>query len=174
MTLSRPSSTVRPHRPYFPAEVLTWRSIRGPGEVPPRPHRDLPRLVHREYSHQACSAQEQGGANVSQYYKVPRGDDLIPIVGDTYQNASFIVDVLEESHGYWEELVAGTVDTGKINYNQTSQEDLESFVSRCDTYEELGIPRKNAKEKAAKVPEKYTWWYYLDEEHKLIELPESS
>lgn len=84
------------------------------------------------------------------------------------------MNVLEESHGFWEELVAGSVDTGKINYNQTSQEDLESFVSRCDTYEELGIPRKNAKEKAAPVPEKYTWWYYLDEDHKLIELPESS
>ena len=124
--------------------------------------------------HASLPVERPKKANPCQYYKVPRGDDLIPIVGDTYQNATFIVSVLEESHGYWQELVSGSVDTGKINYNQTSQEDLDSFVSRCDTYEELGIPRKNDKKKAAKVPEKYTWWYYLDEEHKLIELPESS
>lgn len=95
-------------------------------------------------------------------------------MGDTYQDAEFIVNVLEESHGFWKELVAGEVDANEINYNQTSEESLGSFISRCDTNEKFDIPRKNAKKPAAAVPEKYSWWYYLDENLELIELPESS
>ena len=108
------------------------------------------------------------------YYKVARGDDLIPIVGDDYQNSTSIVKVLEESHGYWEELVEGSVDSNEINYNQTSQDSLDSFVSRCDAAKALDIPKKNATKKAAPVPEKYSRWYYLDEDYKLIELSEMS
>ena len=110
----------------------------------------------------------------AKYYKVPRGDGLISIVGDTYQDAAFIVNVLEESHGFWEELVKGSVDSNEINYNQTSHDSLDSFVSRCDTRKEFDVPKKNKTEEAATIPEKYSGWYYLDEDHKLIELPESS
>lgn len=94
-------------------------------------------------------------------------------MGDTWQDTDFIVDVVEESHGFWKELVDGSVDTNEINYNQTSQESLDSFVSRCDATEELDIPAEDAKEEAAEVPEKYTRWYFLDEDFELIELPES-
>lgn len=81
--------------------------------------------------------------------------------------------MIEESHDFWKELVEGSVDTNEINYNQTSQETLDSFVSRCNANEELDIPAQDDKEEAAEVPEKYTRWYYLDEESDLIELPES-
>lgn len=94
-------------------------------------------------------------------------------MGDTWQDADFIVDVVEESHGFWKELVEGSVDSNEVNYNQTSQEPLDSFVSRCDAAEELDIPTEDAKEAAAEVPEKYTRWYFLDEDFELIELPES-
>jgi inorganic pyrophosphatase len=79
--------------------------------------------------------------------------------------------VLEESHGYWQELVAGEVDPNEINFNQTSQETLDSFVSRCNTMKELDVPKKEELKPAAAVPEKYSWWYYLDENLELIELP---
>lgn len=111
---------------------------------------------------------------MEQYYKVARGDDLIPIVGDTYQNSTFVVSVLEKSHGYWKELVEGSVDSNEINYNQTSRDSLKSFISKCDTSKEFDVPKKNAEEPAAPVPEKYTRWYYLDANHKPIKLPDSA
>lgn len=81
--------------------------------------------------------------------------------------------MVEESHGFWQELVEGSVDSNDINYNQTSQESLDSFVSRCNATDELDIPAEDATDPAAEIPEKYTWWYYLDEDFQLIELPES-
>ncbi|SPO06497.1 related to IPP1 - Inorganic pyrophosphatase, cytoplasmic [Cephalotrichum gorgonifer] len=108
------------------------------------------------------------------YYKVARGDDVIPIVGEKWQEKAFIIDVLEDSHGFWKELVGGKVDPNEINYNQTSVDSIDSFISRCKTNAEFDIPKKNAKKPAAPVPEKYTWWYYLDADYKLIELPKSS
>lgn len=79
--------------------------------------------------------------------------------------------MLEESHGFWQELVEGSVDSNQINYNQTASECLDSFISRCNATKELDIPAEDAKDSAAEVPKEYTWWYYLDENHDLIELP---
>ncbi|KAH7035869.1 inorganic pyrophosphatase [Microdochium trichocladiopsis] len=106
-----------------------------------------------------------------QYYKVARGDDLIPIIGNAYQDAVFIEDVVAEGHGYWAELVAGTVDTGKINYNQTSDPLLkDSYVTACEVSGKLGIPHESNVLPAAAKPAKYDHWYYLDENRKLIEI----
>src|SRR3546814_9262476 len=58
-------------------------------------------------------------------YKVARGDEVIPIIGESYQNVSFIEHVLEESHGFWKDLVTGKEDPGSINFNQTSNWELE-------------------------------------------------
>ncbi|KAF2728833.1 inorganic pyrophosphatase [Polyplosphaeria fusca] len=107
------------------------------------------------------------------YYKVPRGDDVIPIIGDTYQNVSFIIDTIEESHGWWKDLVSGSEDSGKINYNQTSQAGLDSFVSCKEATKKFKLPKKEKIEPAADKPDKYKWWYYLDEEKNLVEIPSS-
>ena len=102
-----------------------------------------------------------------QFYKVPRGDDLIAIVGDAYQPADFMIEVIEESHGFWKELVKGEVDSNEINYNQTSQPDISaSFVSRCEAGLRLDIPSESAPLPAAEKPEKCNWWYYLDDDFK--------
>jgi inorganic pyrophosphatase len=102
------------------------------------------------------------------YYKVARGDSLIPIIGETYQNVSFIVDTIEQSHGYWQDLVSGKEDPGKIEVRQTSQPEYKSYVSCKDAQKEFKIPQKTKTKEAEGKPEKYDWWYYLDAEKKLI------
>ncbi|KAJ1326967.1 nucleosome-remodeling factor subunit [Microdochium nivale] len=105
------------------------------------------------------------------YYKVARGDALIPIVGEAYQDAAFIEDVVERGHRYWAELVAGKVDTGKINYNQTSMPELKnSYICACNASASLGIPASSSLLPAADKPTKYDVWYYLDEKFDLIEI----
>jgi inorganic pyrophosphatase len=105
-----------------------------------------------------------------QYYKVARGDDVIPIIGGSFQDAAFTEKVVEESHGFWQELIRGEVDTGKINYNQTSTRDIDSWISSCSTTRTFDIPPVSAIEPAAPKPEKYNHWYYLDEDFQLIEI----
>lgn len=53
-----------------------------------------------------------------QIYKVARGDDVIPIVGETYQNVSYTEYTVAESHKFWRDLVADKVDRNEININQ--------------------------------------------------------
>lgn len=105
------------------------------------------------------------------YYKVARGDDLIPIVGETYQNVSFIEHVIEESHGFWKDLVQGKEDSNEINYNQTSQEDLKSYIGCKDATKKFKLPKKSKIEEAAKKPAKYDSWYYLNDKWELVEVP---
>ncbi|KAK3201730.1 hypothetical protein GRF29_164g449231 [Pseudopithomyces chartarum] len=106
------------------------------------------------------------------YYKVARGDEIIPIIGETYQSVSFIVDTVEESHRYWQDLVSGKEDPGKIAIAQTSQVILSSWVPCKSARKELVIPKKASKpqEPAAK-PERYHWWYYLNAERELVQVP---
>jgi inorganic pyrophosphatase len=105
------------------------------------------------------------------YYKIARGDEIIPIVGETYQNVSFVEHVIEESHGFWNDLVQGKEDSNEINYNQTSQTDLKSYVGCKDATKKFKLPKKSKIETAAKKPEKYDSWYYLNAERELIEIP---
>ncbi|OLN96619.1 Inorganic pyrophosphatase 1 [Colletotrichum chlorophyti] len=104
------------------------------------------------------------------YYKVARGGDVIPIVGDWYQNVTFMEHVLEYSHKSWLELIRGEVDSNTINYNQTSHRNItKSFISRCVVTTKLGIPTKSQVEPAAAKPEQSNRWYYLDSNYSLIE-----
>lgn len=105
------------------------------------------------------------------YYKVARGDEVIPIIGESYQNVSLIEHVLEESHGFWKDLVTGKEDPGSINFNQTSNWELESFIQCKDTTKEFKLPKKSKIEEAAPKPARYDGWFYLNAEKELIEIP---
>ena len=111
------------------------------------------------------------------YYKVARGDGVLPIVGETYQNATFIQHVLEQSHGYWRDLIRGVVDANEINYNQTSEEGVGgSWVSSCKATKVLGLPRQSRLEVAvrnATLRDRYEEWVYLDGELEVIEVPKN-
>lgn len=101
-----------------------------------------------------------------------RGDGVIPIIGETYQNVAMMRDVLEKSHKSWLELVRGEVDSNKINYNQTSQPHIKrSYIGRCQTTQALGIPAKSDVKPAATKPGVYERWYYLDDKFALIKVP---
>ncbi|KAL0938277.1 Inorganic pyrophosphatase 1 [Colletotrichum truncatum] len=108
------------------------------------------------------------------YYKVARGDGVIPIIGDSYQGVEFITEVLERGHRYWQGLINGDVNTGKINYNQTSSPKASiSFVSKCETAQKFDIPAENRTAPKAKKPDMYDQWYYLDKDFALINVPGS-
>ena len=170
MMILHHSSTVRySFMKYVCHEMLMLASsIRGPWEVSSWTCADLQRLVH-------CSRHLNDVTTESyvliflQFYKVPRGDELIPIVGDAYQSADFIVEIIEESHGFWKELISGEVDSNEISYNQASQPDVSaSYVSRCEAGLRFDIPADSAPLPAVEKPEKYNHWYYLDEDFQLI------
>jgi inorganic pyrophosphatase len=104
------------------------------------------------------------------YYKVPRGDGVLEIVGGAYQNASFITnEVVSQSHGYWRDLVAGRVDTNDIKYNQTSRKRFESYVPSGIATREFELPRKSRILSAEPKPAEYEEWYFLDEDYELVE-----
>ncbi|KAL1612679.1 hypothetical protein SLS60_000908 [Paraconiothyrium brasiliense] len=108
------------------------------------------------------------------YYKVARGDDIIPIIGETYQNVSFVVGTVEESHKYGQDLVSGKEDPDKISVVQTSQIKPSSWIPCKDARKELDILKKSSKPQApADKAERYDWWYYLGSEKNLIEAPGS-
>ncbi|KAL4999347.1 inorganic pyrophosphatase [Aspergillus recurvatus] len=103
-------------------------------------------------------------------YKVARGDALIPIVNNTYVNATFAASVVYQSHGYWLDLVGGTVDSNEINYNQTSRPDITgSFVPRSNATARFSLPAKSAEWPAEMKPERFEQWFYLDGSGRLIE-----
>ncbi|OQE16333.1 hypothetical protein PENFLA_c028G02188 [Penicillium flavigenum] len=104
------------------------------------------------------------------YYKVARGDGVIPIIGDSYVNATFATAVVEKGHGYWLDLVKGKVDSNEINYNQTSRPSIpDSFVPSRAAVRRLDIPAKSDPKRAAERPARFDQWFYLDEELGLIE-----
>ena len=105
-----------------------------------------------------------------QYYKVARGDGVIPIVGDAYQNASYITEhVLPQGYEWWIDLVAGRIDPDGLAVNQTSFEEFDSYVTPSETGKEFEIPAENDVQPAAAKPTEYDEWYYLDEDLQLIQ-----
>ncbi|OHF01789.1 inorganic pyrophosphatase [Colletotrichum orchidophilum] len=108
------------------------------------------------------------------HYKVARGDPVINIIGDWYQNVTYMQSVIEESHTTWAELIRGEVDSNEINYNQTSRPDVEnSFLNKSSTTARFNIPAESRVDPAAPRPEKAERWYYLDSDSNLIVVPET-
>ena len=104
------------------------------------------------------------------YYKVARGDDVIPIIGEAYKSAEMIIsDVIPQGHEYWHQLVSGEEDPAKINFNQTSLPEYDSYVRSQDATRVLDLPKESKPEPAAAKPTEYDEWYYLDEGLQLIE-----
>jgi len=104
------------------------------------------------------------------YYKVARGDGVIPIIGNAYQDASYITQhVLPQGHEWWVDLVSGREDPDGLSINQTVLEGLESFVEPAETGEVFDIPREDDMLPAAEKPAVYDEWYYLDEEFGVIQ-----
>jgi inorganic pyrophosphatase len=105
-----------------------------------------------------------------QYYKVARGDGVIPIIGDAYQNASYITrHVLPQGHEWWVDLVSGREDPDGLAINQTSFEEFESFVEPTETREVFEIPVEDEILPAAEKPAVYDEWFYLDAEFGIIQ-----
>jgi inorganic pyrophosphatase len=104
------------------------------------------------------------------YYKVARGDGVIPIIGNAYRNASYITQhVLPQGHEWWVDLVSGKEDPDGLAINQTSFEEFESFVEPGEARKTFGIPGENEVLPAAEKPAVYDEWFYLDAEFEVIE-----
>lgn len=109
-----------------------------------------------------------------QYYKVARGDDIIPIIGNGYQNASFITEtVLPQGYEWWVDLISGKEDPDGLSINQTSFKEFDSYVEPSSTAEEFDIPAEDAVKPAAAKPTEYDQWYYLTEDFELVQQGES-
>ena len=112
------------------------------------------------------------GADTGQYYKVVKGDGKNSIVGGDYQNATFAQKIVEQSHGYWEDLVKGKSDANKIKINQTSHPEFgKSYIESKKATKAFKIPKKSNIRPAKPKPEEFNQWYYLDADFNLIELP---
>ncbi|OLN86892.1 Inorganic pyrophosphatase 3 [Colletotrichum chlorophyti] len=106
------------------------------------------------------------------HYKVARGGAVIDVIGDWYQNVTYMKSIIEESHNTWAELIKGRVDSNEINYNQTSRSDVnESYIEKGSTTKKFRIPGESRTEPTAPKPEKYDRWYYLDSNSSLVEVP---
>ncbi|POR39154.1 Inorganic pyrophosphatase [Tolypocladium paradoxum] len=106
------------------------------------------------------------------YYKVVKGSGLNPIVGKTFQNATFMRKTLAESHGFWRDLILGKEKPGKISTRQTSNpRACKSYVPSKDATKVFGIPEKSNVLPPAAKPKQYDYWYYLDQQFNVIKLP---
>lgn len=104
------------------------------------------------------------------YYKVARGDGVIPIIGSSYQNASYITQhVLPQGHEWWVDLVSGKEDSDGLAINQMSYQGFESYVEPAETRKTFEIPGEDAVLPAVEKPAVYDKWFYLDAEFGIIE-----
>ncbi|KAF2995507.1 hypothetical protein E8E13_000944 [Curvularia kusanoi] len=91
-----------------------------------------------------------------------------PIVGETYQNQTFCLRQVVESHGFWRELVDGTADPNEISFSQTAGDSLKSYISCKKATSKFDLPKKNRPGKPAEVPEKFQRWFYYSSEGELL------
>jgi hypothetical protein len=153
-------------RPSLAGEtiIVDHRRLPRRGALQARHYRCVPRLVDRE-----STPSLRFFIADSQYYKVARGDDIIPIVGEWYQNATASVDIVSESHTFWWDLVKGHVDSNTINYNQTLHADFASYTEPSKTTATFKIPSQSKELAPVPKPSRFSDWYYLYAGVKLVE-----
>lgn len=109
---------------------------------------------------------------IAQYYKVARGNGVNTIVGEDYQDAAFARDIVQQSHGYWTNLLKGKTDPGKIALNQTSHPRwCSTYIDSEEATDAFDLPAESEILPAQPRPAAYDLWYYLDADFNLIELP---
>lgn len=91
-----------------------------------------------------------------------------PIIGERYQNQTFCLQQIAESHNFWRDLVAGTVDPNEIKFAQTSNQQLDSYTSCQEATKKFDLPKKHKPGKPAEVPEKFQGWFFYSAEGKLL------
>ncbi|KAI7161867.1 hypothetical protein KC349_g2533 [Hortaea werneckii] len=102
-------------------------------------------------------------------YKIARGDEYIPIVGGSYVNATFAAETVNDSHRFWQALVAGLVDSNEISYNQTTMIRYnDSYIQPGEAATKFDIPRDSDIQPAAEKPEKFQEYYYIGSNLELI------
>ncbi len=92
-----------------------------------------------------------------------------PIVGEAYQNQTFSLEKVEESYGFWKDLVNGKADPNEIKIAQTSNRQLESYTSCKEATEEYDIPEKHMPGKPAAIPAKFQGWFFYSEAGELLD-----
>ncbi|KAH7306029.1 inorganic pyrophosphatase [Stachybotrys elegans] len=106
------------------------------------------------------------------YYKVIRGKGLNHIVGNDFQNATFMSHHIAESHGYWRNLVRGETKVNKIRINQTSNPTwCKSYIPSQEAAAAFDIPAESNVLPPAERPAKYDRFYYLDTDFATIDVP---
>jgi inorganic pyrophosphatase len=91
-----------------------------------------------------------------------------PITGNKYQDRALCLEKIEESHGFWMNLVNGMAEAGKIEFAQTSQGGLDSYTSCEEATKKFDLPKKSKPGKAAEKPAKFNGWFYYSAEGKLL------
>ncbi|KAH7149117.1 inorganic pyrophosphatase [Dactylonectria estremocensis] len=105
------------------------------------------------------------------HQKVPGGEFITEVIDGKYQKAKFVAKTVEKSHEFWGDLLRGTVHSTGINYNQTNNRELkESYVNSKNATQRFSIPKRSKILPAAERPAKYDSWYYLNEDHELIQV----
>jgi len=103
-------------------------------------------------------------------YKIARGDEYIPIVGGSYVNASFAAETVQDSHRFWQALVAGLVDSNAISYNQTTMARYNnSYIQPGEAATRFDIPRDSDIQPEAEKPERFQEYYYIGSNLELID-----
>lgn len=97
------------------------------------------------------------------------GDAYVPIVGGTYVNASFAEQTVQDSHRFWQALVAGLVDSNEISYNQTTGPQYDSYVQPGEAGDVFDIPGQSDVLPPAEKPEGVDQYYYVSANYEIIE-----
>ncbi|OTA36949.1 hypothetical protein BTJ68_02349 [Hortaea werneckii EXF-2000] len=81
----------------------------------------------------------------------------------------FAAKTVNDSHRFWQALVAGLVDSNEISYNQTTMARYsDSYVQPNEAASRFDIPRSSDILPAAEKPEKFQEYYYISSNLELL------